>query len=325
MAEIETSIQEAGKRASKVLRLLETGILGQQELLRGLLIGVIADGHVLIEGVPGLGKTRAVNLLARASRLSFKRLQFTPDLLPADILGTRIYNQQAAEFETVTGPIFANFILADEINRAPAKVQSALLETMQERQVTIGKESRKLQLPFLVFATQNPIEQEGTYPLPEAQLDRFLLKLVVGYPHPKDEHKIVRMVIDETETPTLHPVISGPEIVELQQLARQVFVEERLIRYATRLVVASRDPRAAGLELDRYIEVGASPRASIGLAQAARAAALLDGRDSVLPDDIKAMAPAVLRHRIIPTYYAEAEKVTTDQMVSEILAAVPTP
>ncbi len=325
MVKIERSIEEAGQHAQKVLRLLETALVGQRELLRGLLVGVIADGHVLIEGVPGLGKTRAVNLLARASQLTFKRLQFTPDLLPADILGSRIYNQRAAEFETVTGPIFANFILADEINRAPAKVQSALLETMQERQVTIGKESRKLQPPFLVFATQNPIEQEGTYPLPEAQLDRFLLKLVVGYPRPKDEHKIVRMVIDETQTPSLEPVISGDEIVELQQLARQVFVEKRLIHYAIRLVAASRDPRAAGLDLERYIEVGASPRASIGLIQAARAVALLEGRDAVLPDDIKAMAPAVLRHRIIATYYAEAETVTTDRMVGEILAAVPTP
>jgi MoxR-like ATPase len=301
------------------------GIVGQRSMVRGLLTGLLADGHVLIEGVPGLGKTRAVNLLSRICDAHFKRLQFTPDLLPADIIGTRIYNAQSGSFETERGPIFANFVLADEINRAPAKVQSALLETMQERQVTIGKESHELQLPFLVFATQNPIEQEGTYPLPEAQLDRFLLKLVVRYPEHEDEQSIVRMVIDETELPAARRILDRAQILALQSETRGVFIDERLVRYATDLVHATRPPRALELELGHYIEYGASPRASIALARAARAVALIEGRDAVLPDDVKAVAHPVLRHRIIPSYYAEAEKITTDRMIDEILSAVKVP
>jgi len=319
------SQQEAGRLIRAVLDELGRGIVGQDEFLSGLLMGVLADGHVLIEGVPGLGKTRAVNLLARICQTTFKRLQFTPDLLPADILGTRVYNQQAGSFETVKGPIFANFVLADEINRAPAKVQSALLETMQERQVTIGRESLLLAPPFLVFATQNPIEQEGTYPLPEAQLDRFLLKLVVGYPRQDDEDQIVRMVIEETELPEVEALLDIRSIRELQAHCREVFVEQRVIRYATDLVRTSRRPEEAGLELAPYIELGASPRASISLVQAARAHALMDGRDAVLPDDVKAVAHPCLRHRIIPTYYADAEKVTTEQMIDGILGTVSVP
>jgi MoxR-like ATPase len=315
--------------AHDLLRQVESeigrGIVGQQGLVRGLLLGLLADGHVLIEGVPGLGKTRAVNLLARVCRLWFKRIQFTPDLLPSDILGTRIYNQGSGTFETVRGPVFTNFLLADEINRAPAKVQSALLETMQERQVTIGQESLEVPAPFLVFATQNPIEQEGTYPLPEAQLDRFLLKLVVSYPEREEEHAIVKMVIDETRLPEVEGVLTREQILELQAATRSVFIEDRLVRYATDLVHASRRPEELQLELAPYVELGASPRASIALAQTARANALIDGRDAVTPDDVKAVAPDVLRHRVLTTYYADAEGVTSDRIVAEILATVKVP
>jgi MoxR-like ATPase len=316
---------QAAETLAAVRAQMERGIFGQEEFLRGLLVGLLTGGHVLIEGVPGLGKTRAVNLLARVCRVLFKRLQFTPDLLPADVVGTRIYNQHAGSFETVRGPVFANFVLADEINRAPAKVQSALLETMQERQVTIGQESLPVPAPFLVFATQNPIEQEGTYPLPEAQLDRFLLKLRVDYPQQADEDRIVRLVIDETELPDVEPVVDHLGVLALQATCRTVHVEERLIRYATDLVAATRDPGRFDLDLAPWIEVGASPRGSISLVQAARALALLDGRDAALPDDVKAAAPAALRHRIVPTYFASAEGVSTDSMIDQVLAAVPAP
>jgi len=304
---------------------LERGVVGQREFLDGLLVGLLADGHVLIEGVPGLAKTRAVNLLARACEVSFKRLQFTPDLLPADVLGTRVYNQAAGTFETVRGPIFAHFILADEINRAPAKVQSALLETMQERQVTLGPDTLPVAAPFLVFATQNPVEQEGTYPLPEAQLDRFLMKLRVTYPAQEDEDAIVRMVIDEVRLPPVERVLDAEGVVALQAACREVHVEDRVIRYATELVATTRDPARHGLELAPYVEYGASPRGSIALVRAARAAALMDGRDAVHPDDVKRFAPPVLRHRIVRSYYAHAEKVSADHLVDEILAAVPAP
>ena len=309
----------------RIERELHKGIVGQEELIRGLLVGLLADGHILIEGVPGLGKTRAVNLLARVCDLHFKRIQFTPDLLPADVVGTRIYNQQSGTFEVVRGPIFANFVLADEINRAPAKVQSALLETMQERQVTIGRETHAVQLPFHVFATQNPIEQEGTYRLPEAQLDRFLFKLVVSYPAQDQEGEIVRMVIAETRLPDVEVLLDHKTILALQRQVRGVFIEDKLVEYATRLVRATRHPAEYGLELGHYIEFGASPRASIALAQAARAVAVLEGRDAVIPDDIKTVTHAVLRHRILPTYFASAEKVATDSMIDDILAAVSVP
>ncbi len=309
----------------RVERELHRGIVGQDDLIRGLLIGLLADGHLLIEGVPGLAKTRAVSLLSRICDLHFKRIQFTPDLLPADIIGTRIYNQHSGSFEVVRGPIFANFVLADEINRAPAKVQSALLETMQEKQVTIGKKTHRVQLPFHVFATQNPIEQEGTYPLPEAQLDRFLMKVVVGYPDPTEEQEIVRMVIGETELPEVESLLDHESILAMQNEVRGIFVEDRLIRYATELVQATRRPADFKLELGHYIEYGASPRASIALVQTARATALLEGRDAVIPDDLKAVAHGVLRHRVLPTYFAAAERVETDVMIDEILATVSVP
>ena len=321
--------KESRDQAARILRAVEEqlrrGIVGQDELIRGLLVGIVANGHLLIEGVPGLGKTRAVNLLASICQMDFKRIQFTPDLLPADIIGTRIYNQSSGTFETVRGPIFAQFVLADEINRAPAKVQSALLETMQEKQVTIGRETLPLELPFHVFATQNPIEQEGTYALPEAQLDRFLLKLVVTYPSRDEEQAIVKMVLDEEKLPTVDQLLDGESIRGIQRAAREVYLDERLIVYGTEIVYATRRPDELQLELGPYIEYGASPRASIALAQASRAAALIDGREAVTPDDIKAVAPAVLRHRIIPTYFAHAEKVTADQMIEGILSTVKVP
>ena len=318
-------LERARETVAAVQAELRRGIVGQGRFLEGLLCGLLADGHLLIEGVPGLAKTRAVNLLARICHVDFKRLQFTPDLLPADILGTRIYNQHSATFETVRGPIFSNFVLADEINRAPAKVQSALLETMQEKQVTIGRESLPLSPPFLVFATQNPIEQEGTYPLPEAQLDRFLLKLVADYPQPDEEAEIVRMVIGELEPPAVEALLDATAIRELQQASRSIYVEDRVIEYATRLVTATRQPASFGLDLERLIHYGASPRGSISLIEAAQATALMDGRDAVLPDDVKVVAHAALRHRIVPTYLAEAEGVTTDGMVDQVLAVVPVP
>jgi MoxR-like ATPase len=318
MTEESTLITRVEKEIGK-------GIIGQEEFVRGLLVGLLANGHVLIEGVPGLGKTRAVNLLSKICDVAFKRIQFTPDLLPADVVGTRIYNQASGSFETVRGPIFANFILADEINRAPAKVQSALLETMQEKQVTIGKETHKVQLPFHVFATQNPIEQEGTYPLPEAQLDRFLFKLVVDYPKQSEEEEIVKMVIDEVKSPKVETLLDHEAILQLQSRVRSVYIEDKVVHYATNLVQATRRPDDFKLELGQYIEFGASPRASISLAQSARAMALIDGREIVTPDDIKTVARPVLRHRILPTYYAAAEKISTDQMIDEILSTVKVP
>ncbi len=317
-----------GNLQEKIRRLeshVSQGLLGQESFLRGLMVGLLANGHVLIEGVPGLGKTRAVHLLAEACKLDFKRLQFTPDLLPADVIGTRIYNQRSGKFDVERGPVFANFVLADEINRAPAKVQSALLETMQERQVTLGRTSHALPRPFLVFATQNPVEQEGTYPLPEAQLDRFLLKLRVGYPSVDDETKIIRLVLEDDKSRAPAPVIEAAEVVELQQASRQVFVEARLLRYAADLVHASRRPAERGLTLAPYIALGASPRGSIALVMAAQAHALIDGRSEATPDDIKAVAMDVLRHRILTTYYADAEGVCSEQIVEQILSHVEVP
>jgi MoxR-like ATPase len=301
------------------------GILGQEQLLDGLLLALLANGHALVEGVPGLAKTRAVHLLARSCSAGFKRIQFTPDLLPADIIGTQIYNQATAGFETRIGPVFTHFVLADEINRAAPKVQSALLEAMQERQVTIGDESHRLPPPFLVYATQNPVEQEGTYPLPEAQVDRFLLKLVVSYPDQDDENRIVRLVMDETELPEVSPVAGIEEILGLQAATRQVYVEDRIISYATDLVFATRFPDRINLDFGGLIELGASPRASLALVQVARARALLDGRKAVIPEDVKGAAPEVLRHRILLSYRAEAEAVTSDQLIEQILSRVKVP
>ena len=318
-------LSEAQRLIARMGSNLATGIVGQRQLVEGLMLALLTGGHTLIEGVPGLAKTRSINLLARACQATFRRVQFTPDLLPADIVGTEIYNQSAGTFETKTGPLFANFILADEINRAAPKVQSALLEAMQERQVTIGDASYPLPRPFLVFATQNPVEQEGTYPLPEAQVDRFLLKLVVGYPSRDDEQKIVRMVMDETELPQLKELLDAADVVALQEATRAVFVEDRIIDYATDLVAATRSGERHGLDFEGHIQLGASPRASIGLVLAARAKALIEGREAVMPEDVKAVAYDVLRHRVLLTYHADAEGVTSEQIIEKILAAVKVP
>ena len=291
-----------------------------------LMIGLLSNGHVLLEGVPGLAKTLTIKSLAQAVQAKFSRIQFTPDLLPADVIGTMIYNQQRHEFVIRKGPIFANFILADEINRAPAKVQSALLEAMQEKQVTIGEETHKLEEPFLVLATQNPIEQEGTYSLPEAQVDRFMLKVVVGYPSRSEEHMIIRQQVQEMQIPQVNPVVSTAEILQARTLIRQVYMDEKIEQYILDIVFATRNPEKYRLErLKPMISYGGSPRASINLALAAKAHAFMHKRGYVIPDDIKAICKDVMRHRIGLTYEAEAENITSEKMVDDILNAIAVP
>lgn len=300
-------------------------IVGQKYLVERLLVGLLANGHILIEGVPGLAKTYAVKTLAQAIRTRFARIQFTPDLLPADIVGTQIFNQRTGEFVARRGPIFANLVLADEINRAPPKVQSALLEAMQERQVTIGEETFRLEDPFLVLATQNPIEQEGTYPLPEAQTDRFLLKLRVGYPSKAEEKQIVDRMTGAAE-PVVSPVVEPGAIIKARALCAKIYVDEKLKDYIVNLVFATREPKEYNLgELEPLLRYGASPRASIYLLTAARAMAFLRRRGFVLPEDIKELAPDVLRHRLILSYEAEAEELTTDDIVRRVLEGVEVP
>ena len=301
-------------------------LVGQEHLTRGLLLGLLTGGHVLLEGVPGIAKTLAVASLAGAVDATFARLQFTPDLLPSDLVGTEIYSPKDGTFSARKGPIFAQFVLADEVNRAPAKVQSALLEAMQERQVSIGGETFKLPYPFLVLATQNPIEQEGTYQLPEAQVDRFMLKLLVGYPTPQEELEIMERHATTSEAPQVRKVVTPEQILECRELVDRITIDPRLREYIVNLVVATRDPAAAGLgELADQIQFGGSPRATIALSLASRAHAFLEHRDFVTPADIKAVAHDVLRHRIIPTYEAEAEGHTSDALVSRILETVPVP
>ena len=300
-------------------------IVGQEYLIERLLLALLSNSHVLLEGVPGLGKTLSITTLARAVQLSFRRIQFTPDLLPADVIGTLVFDQKTGEFETHKGPIFANLILADEINRAPAKVQSALLEAMQERQVTIGGKTYPLDEPFLVLATQNPIEQEGTYPLPEAQVDRFMLKLKLTYPDKKEELGILRRMACAKPVFDVRPAARAADILRLRALTDDIFVDERVEDYIVTLVDATRHPAHYRLALEPLIRYGASPRATIYLAMAGKAHALLAGRGYVLPEDIKAVAPDVLRHRIIPTYEAEALGRTSEDLLSEILKGVPAP
>ena len=300
-------------------------IVGQKYMIDRLLVGLLSNGHVLVEGVPGLAKTTAVATLAHALELSFHRLQFTPDLLPADLIGTLIYNPKTGEFTTRKGPIFANIILADEINRAPAKVQSALLEAMQERQVTIGGDTLPLPDLFLVLATQNPIEQEGTYPLPEAQVDRFLFKLVVTYPERADERTMLDRMT-EGAFPQARPVLDPARVLHARRSVREVHVDGRIKEYVLDLVTATRDPAAKGLaDVAPLVEFGASPRASIHLVRAAQAHAFLEGRAFVLPEDVRAIAADVLRHRVIVTYRADAEGIGTDAIVARVLAHVPVP
>ena len=300
-------------------------IVGQKHLVENLLIGLLANGHILLEGVPGLAKTLAINTLSQAVDAKFSRIQFTPDLLPADVLGTLIYSQKTEQFQIKKGPIFANFVLADEINRSPAKVQSALLEAMQERQVTIGDETFPLPQPFLVMATQNPIEQEGTYPLPEAQLDRFMLKVVVSYPKKEEERLIIRMN-NTGEFPKANPVLKPEDIVRAREVVKDVYMDEKIERYIVDIVYATRTPKEYGLEnMASFISYGASPRASISLAAAAKAYAFIKRRGYVIPEDVRAVCYEVLRHRIGLTYEAEAENMTTDQIISEIINAVEVP
>ena len=300
-------------------------IVGQDALVDRVLVALMANGHILLEGVPGLAKTLLVKTVAESIDAQFSRVQFTPDLLPADLLGTQIYNPRTTEFSVHKGPIFANLVLADEINRAPAKVQSALLEAMQERQITIGGEMFKLGEPFLVLATQNPIEQEGTYPLPEAQVDRFMLKVLVDYPRRDEERNIVDMVTGE-EWPDLNAVISPEQIVQARQMVRRIYVDDKITEYVLDIVAATRHPSGEALEdLPQLIAYGASPRASIFMIEAARAHAFVKGRGYVTPEDIKQLAPDVLRHRVITTYEAEAEEVTSDDIVRRILDHVEVP
>jgi MoxR-like ATPase len=300
-------------------------IVGQKYLVDRLMVGLLANGHVLIEGVPGLAKTYAVKTLARAIATKFHRIQFTPDLLPADIVGTQIYNQRTGEFTARKGPVFANLVLADEINRAPPKVQSALLEAMQERQVTIGDDTFMMDDPFLVLATQNPIEQEGTYPLPEAQTDRFLLKLRVGYPSKEEEKQIVDRMTTGVE-PTASPVVEPAAIIRARALCTRIYVDEKLKDYILNIVFATRQPKEYNLaDLAPLLRYGASPRASIYLLTAARAMAFLRRRGFVIPEDIKELAPDVLRHRLILSYEAEAEELTTDDVVKRVLEGVEVP
>jgi len=298
--------------------------VGQRDMMEGLLLGLVTGGHILLEGVPGLAKTLAVSTLAQTLDTGFKRIQFTPDLLPADITGTTIYNRDTGEFTVKKGPVFSNIILADEINRAPAKVQSALLEAMQERQVTIGGETFPLADPFLVLATQNPIEQEGTYPLPEAQVDRFLLKLRIGYPSREEELVILERMAGRA-VPEVSRVLSPESIREIRDAVNTVFVDEKIKSYILDIVFASRDPEAAGLDLAPLISWGASPRATLALTQLSRARALLRGRAFVIPEDIKAVGHDVLRHRILVTYEAEAENLVSDDIVSALFDNIEVP
>lgn len=304
---------------------MDQAIVGQKHLVDSLLIALLANGHVLLEGVPGLAKTLAIKTLAQVIDAKFSRIQFTPDLLPADVIGTMVYSVQKEQFQIKKGPIFANFVLADEINRAPAKVQSALLEAMQERQVTIGERTFKLDEPFLVMATQNPIEQEGTYPLPEAQVDRFLLKVVIGYPSKEEEKIIIRQNISPVKR-EIHALLRPEEILDAQKVVERIYLDEKIERYIVDIVFATRQPAEYDLKnLENIISFGASPRASIGLARAARAYAFLRQRGYVIPEDVRAVCHDVLRHRIGLSYEAEANNITADEVISEILDKVQVP
>jgi len=326
---MNTSLNEQVSAASTWIRKLREEIahviVGQESLVDRLLVGLLANGHVLLEGVPGLAKTLSVRTLATAVQAKFNRIQFTPDLLPADIVGTLIYNPQDSKYHATRGPIFANFVLADEINRAPAKVQSALLEAMQERQVTLGGETMKLPAPFLVLATENPIDQEGTYPLPEAQVDRFMFKVILDYPSEAEERKILdRMAFTSPEAP-VKPVVSLDDILSTRKLVDQIHVDDKIRDYIVKIVFATRKPQDFKLDMKHFIQFGASPRATIYLTLAAKAWALLQGRDYVVPEDIKNIGPDVLRHRLILTYEAEAQAVSTDDLIKKVFNAVPVP
>jgi MoxR-like ATPase len=322
---INESVQRTSHWVQPLQQQIGKVIVGQKYMIDRLLIGLIANGHILLEGVPGLAKTLSLKTLAAAIQTKFQRLQFTPDMLPADIVGTLIYNPRDGEFTTKHGPIFTNLVLADEINRAPAKVQSALLEAMQERQVTIGEQTYPLPSPFLVMATQNPIEQEGTYPLPEAQVDRFMLKLQVGYPNRAEERAILDLMGSTTPSTTVQPVVDPTHILEARQVVNTIYMDDKVKDYIVDLVWATRDPKAYKLNLNGYIQFGASPRATINLTLASKAWAFLQGRGYVTPQDVKTIGMDVLRHRVIVSYEAEAENMKSEDIIRKIFDTVPVP
>ena len=323
--ELNERIESKSSFVNMITMGMDKVIVGQKHLVESLLIGLLADGHILLEGVPGLAKTLAIKTLSSLIDAKYSRIQFNPDLLPADVIGTMIYSQKSEEFQVKQGPIFANFVLADEINRAPAKVQSALLEAMQERQVTIGEQTYQLPKPFLVMATQNPVEQEGTYPLPEAQVDRFMLKVVINYPKKEEEKLIIRQNISGVK-PDIKPILKTDEVIEARNVVREVYLDEKIERYIVDIVFATRFPQEYGLPtLSNMISFGASPRASISLALAARAYAFIKRRGYVIPEDIRAVCHDVMRHRIGLSYEAEANNLTTEEVISEILNKVEVP
>ena len=326
LTELNEKISDRSKFVVDLKKGMSNVIAGQDELINKLIIAMLADGHILLEGVPGLAKTLMVKTLAKLIKTNFQRIQFTPDMLPADLLGTLVYNQKTGEFDIRKGPIFSNIILADEINRSPAKVQSALLEAMQERQITIGEETFFLKQPFLVMATQNPIEQEGTYPLPEAQVDRFLFKLIVNYPTKDSERIILRQNTKATNTRMLDSIITTKEIIDAQEIIGEIYVDEKVEDYVLNLIFATRDPSNNGLEdLSGIIDFGASPRATINLIRAAKARAFTEGRGYITPEDIRYIGADILRHRIILTYEAEAEELTPEDVIQRLFEVVEVP
>ena len=326
-ANIQEITKEVEKQSQITTRIIEEVgkiIVGQDYLIERLLIGLLSNGHILVEGVPGLAKTTAVNALAKTINTGFQRIQFTPDLLPADLIGTQIYEPKTGDFSIKKGPVFSNIILADEINRAPAKVQSALLEAMQERQITIGSSTFSLENPFLVMATQNPIEQEGTYPLPEAQVDRFMLKLKINYPNKAEEKEIVKRVTAEKQN-EIQAVAEPSDILEIQKLVNRIYIDEKLQDYILEIIFATREPKVFGIEIEDLIQYGASPRASIYLNQAVKAYAFLQGRGYVVPQDIKTVGLDILRHRVILSYEAEAEDLCSDDIINKIFENIEVP
>ena len=323
--EITSQVEKTGQWIAPLRKEMGRILIGQHSLVDSLIIGLLTKGHLLIEGVPGLAKTLTVNALAGCLNAEFKRIQFTPDLLPADVIGTLIYSPQNGDFSPRLGPVFTNLLLADEINRAPAKVQSALLEAMQERQVTIGETSYELPDPFLVMATQNPLDQEGTYQLPEAQLDRFLLKVIINYPRPDEERSILELMGHSSANLQTTQILTNEQVAESRSVCDSIYVDDSIKDYIISLVISTREPSKINNDIAPYIRCGASPRATINLALASKANAFIQGRGFVTPTDVKKVAPEILRHRILLTYEAEAEQITTDQIVSQILESVPVP
>jgi len=323
---ITEKVKAESELTANLIKEIEKVIVGQKYMIERLLIGLLSNGHILLEGVPGLAKTMSVTTLSKTIQTKFQRIQFTPDLLPADLIGTLIYNPKSGDFSVKKGPIFANIILADEINRAPAKVQSALLEAMQERQITIGENTFKLEEPFLVLATQNPIEQEGTYPLPEAQVDRFMLKIKITYPDKIEERQILdRMAFSDGSKISVQPILKPADIMRLRSVVDEIYMDDKIKDYIIDIVMATRDPKKYGLDLNEFIQYGGSPRATIFLTMAAKAHAFLQGRGYVTPHDIKSIGPDVLRHRVIVTYEAEAEDMTSEDIIKKIFDNVEVP